>query len=58
MYVCRRLRLLTFLQERGFQFISTMEDKDNPKFSVWVFPKTPALMEAVEEYYATVPSKN
>ena len=57
MYVCRRLRLFTFLQERGFQFISTMKDKDNPNFMVWLFAKTPALVEAVEEYYATVPTK-
>lgn len=57
MYICRRLRLLSFLQERGFQFISTMPDKNNPKFTVWVFVKTPTLMKAVEEYYSTVPVK-
>ena len=57
MYICRRLRLLTFLQARGFQFISTMKDKDNPNFTVWMFVKTPELMEAVEDYYSTVPSK-
>lgn len=57
MYICKRLRLLSFLQEKGFQFISTMPDKNNPKFTVWVFVKTPTLMKAVEEYYSTVPVK-
>lgn len=57
MYICRRLRLLTFLQAKGFQFASTMRDRKNPNFIVWMFVKTPELMEAVEDYYKTVPTK-
>lgn len=56
MYICRRVRLLKWLLDRGFNFIQTLPDKNNPKFNVWVFLSTPELMEQVEAYYATVPT--
>ena len=55
MYICRRLRLLTFLQKKGFNYIASMEDKHNPKYFVWLFVDTPELREAIEDYYDQVP---
>lgn len=58
MYVCRKLRLLIFLQNKGFNYIASMEDKYNPKYFVWLFVDTPELREAIEDYYDQVPKIN
>lgn len=57
MYFCRRIRLCSYLLDRGFNFIKTEPDVNNPKYKIWLFKKTPELLEVVEEYYATVPVK-
>lgn len=54
LYVCKRIRLLGYLQNKGFQFIKTEVDRTNPKYNVWVFIETPELREAVEEYYSEI----
>jgi len=51
LYVCRRIRLLSYLQGKGFNFIKTEPDKNNPKYTVWLFVETDDLRSAVEEYY-------
>lgn len=50
-YACKRLRLLSFLKERGFMPYETVPDVNNPKFNVWLFHNSPELREAVEEYF-------
>lgn len=52
-YVCKKIRLLTFLQSKGFNFIKTEQDKNNDKYIVWIFIETPELRDAIEEYYST-----
>ena len=54
LYVCRRIRLLGYLQEKGFNFIKTEVDKTNPKYNVWIFIETDALRSAIEEYYSEI----
>ena len=54
LYVCKRIRLLGYLQNKGFQFIKTEVDRTNPKYNVWVFIETPELREAIEEYYSEI----
>lgn len=54
LYVCKRIRLLGFLQSKGFQFIKTEQDRNNPNYNVWVFIETPELREAIEEYYSEI----
>lgn len=51
MYVCRRMRLCSFLLEKGFKYLSTREDKYNPNYKVWLFENTLELRIAIEEYY-------
>lgn len=57
MYICRRIRLCSYLLERGFNYIKVEPDIRNPRYNVWLFNRTPELLEEVENYYATVPVK-
>lgn len=50
-YVCRKLRLLTHLQEDGFQFIKIQKDRKDPNRLVWIFKDSPDLRASVERYY-------
>ena len=50
-YVCRRIKLLSFLQDNGFKYIREQKDKDNPRYSVWVFIDSPELRSTIESYY-------
>ena len=52
MYVCRRLRICTYLLQNGFNYVAEVEDKHNPKYKVWLFENTPELHVAVENYYS------
>lgn len=50
-YVCRRLRLCSYLVENGFEILQTCIDKQNPKYNVWLFSDTKQLRDKVEDYY-------
>lgn len=50
-YVCKRMRLLNYLMDKGFNFIKTQRDRRNPHYIVWIFKDSPELRECVEEYY-------
>lgn len=47
------MRLLTFLQQKGFKLIKAQSDRENPLYVVWIFEDTPELRSAIEEYYST-----
>lgn len=53
MYVCRKLRLCSYLLAKGFSYVSTRPDRDNKKYTVWLFKNTPELQNAKEEYYSS-----
>ena len=55
MYVCRRMKLCSFLLSKGFKYIKTEKDKFNEKYSVWIFESSPELRLAIKEYYAQKP---
>lgn len=50
-YVCKRLKMVRFLRDRGFIPFKTLPDKDNPKYNVWQYYNTPELEDAVTEYF-------
>lgn len=50
-YVCRKMRLLEFLSDKGFRYIKVQQDRKCPSRDVWIYEKTDELMYAVEEYY-------
>ena len=55
-YVCRKIRLCTYLLEKGFKYIEEKPNVFIPSRKVWIFEETPALRDAIEEYYSLIPS--
>lgn len=51
MYFCTRPRLMIFLKEKGFEPVDTVPNKYKPDMVCWRFVKTPALMDAVNQFY-------
>lgn len=56
-YVCRKIRLLNHLLNKGFMFIRTERDKYKPNYNVWLFKDTLELRNSIEEYYSRIPKK-
>jgi hypothetical protein len=50
-YTCKRLRLLTFLKDRGFTPFATIPEPTNIKFNWWLFDNTPELQSCLNEYF-------
>lgn len=57
MYICRRMKLLSYLTSCGYKPISVIPDGYNPKYRCWLFIETPELLEAVDTYYRLRPIK-
>lgn len=53
-YICKRYRLLSFLKSKGFLPETTLPDRDNPKFNVWIFNNSEELEAVLEEYFEQV----
>ena len=49
-YVCKRSRMCSYLMECGFSPYRIVPDRDNPKYSVYLFTATPELHSAVMDY--------
>ena len=56
MYVCRKIRLCSFLLKNGFQYESERDDRNTPNRKVWLFRSSPELYNAIEEYYSSIKS--
>ena len=56
-YVCRKIRLLNHLLNKGFMFIRTEKDKYRSNYNVWLFIDTLELRNSIEEYYSSIPKK-
>lgn len=56
-YVCRKIRLLNHLLNKGFMFIRTEQDKYKPNYNVWLFKDTIELRNSIEEYYSSIPKR-
>lgn len=50
-FLCNRLRLCTYLMDRGFYPAQVLPDANNPRFSVFLFDETPELTSAVNKYF-------
>lgn len=55
-YICRRLRLFSYLKKSGFNELYSRPDIKNTKFTVWVFEDSRELQNKVKEYYDYVNS--
>ena len=51
-YVCKRLRLYTYLKGKGFSPIATIPDRENEKFFVWIFENDSKFGDALNEYFS------
>ena len=49
-FLCNRLRLCSYLIDRGFTPSQVLPDSQNPKFNVFLFDETPELSAAVVQY--------
>lgn len=58
MYVCRKMKLCSFLLTKGFKYERIEPNKFNPKYNVWLFRPSPELNVAIEEYYSLMPTKS
>lgn len=53
MYVCRKMRLYSFLISKGFQCDHFEPSTKYPDRIVWIFKDSPELRLAINEYYST-----
>lgn len=52
LYVCKRLRLLSYLVDLGFNEYTIIPDPTSTKgYNWWLFIKTPELEEAIARYF-------
>lgn len=54
MYLCRRMKLCGFLLKKGFKYEKIVPDKYKPNYNCWLFPMSPELKNAIEEYYSEI----
>lgn len=50
-FLCNRLRMCTYLMDRGFHPAQVLPDANNPRYSVFLFDETPELTAAVQRYF-------
>lgn len=54
LYAVKRLRLLQYMLERGFEPIAERPDAKNCHYKNWLFVKTPDFCKALDEYFNEV----
>ena len=57
MYFCTRLRLMQYLVDKGYKIAGTMPNKYRDDMIVWMFIKTPELMQDVDNYFKNINKK-
>lgn len=50
-YTCKRLRLLQYLLENGFEPYAEIPDPTNYKMKWWLFKNDVELEEAIDKYF-------
>lgn len=51
-YECKKLRLLQYLLEKGFEPEKTIPDPTNWRYKHWLFVNEPSLEDAIDEFFA------
>ena len=57
-YTCKRLRLLEYLLNLGFNPVKTIPDAINPRYNWWLFTNTPELEGAITAYFSEIKGGN
>lgn len=50
MYVIRTQKLATYLIEKGFELVRTDDNREDPRFKIFLFQDTPVLRAMVKQY--------
>ena len=50
-YACKRMRLLEYLLDHGFEPVGTQPDATNYRYKNWLFENTAELDAALREYF-------
>ena len=50
-FVCKRIRVLNYLINAGFEPYETIVDADNLNYKNWLFERTEALTKALDDYF-------
>lgn len=53
-YVVRRWRLMTWLKNKGYQWIETIPDMNRKDFVCWVYERTPEFDADLKYYFENV----
>ena len=53
-FYCPRMKLLSYLSDHGFKYVDVVPNLRNPNYFVWVYEKTPELMEAIANFYKEI----
>jgi hypothetical protein len=51
-FVCKRIRLYTYLKEQGFKESKVRPDRNNPHYVVWIFENNERLQQAIGKFYS------
>jgi hypothetical protein len=51
-YTVKRLRMLEYLMDKGFEPVKTIPDPINPHYKWWLFTNSPELEKVVTDYFA------
>ncbi|EKY26575.1 DUF5659 domain-containing protein [Clostridium celatum] len=49
-YIIKTFKMCRYLQEKGFEIIKIMPNKENPKWNVFAFEDSNELRQAMEQY--------
>ncbi len=50
-WIAKTLRMASFLKSKGFGIVSTVPDRNNPRYNVFIFDmQQDGFQEALEEY--------
>ena len=50
-YICKRLRLLEYLLDKGYEPIRSIPDPDNWKLKNWIFKNSEQLTNDINDYF-------
>ena len=57
-YCCRRLRLLEYLLNKGFEPYATVPEPENYKYKNWLFHNSEELEETINTYFKKLKKAN
>lgn len=57
-YACKRLRMLSYLTDLGYEPYATVPDPRNPKYNIWLFDNNDEFEAVVDDYFCRIKAKH